>query len=64
MRDEQVERLEVAAPRRGLQDAARVRAQLESSDVADTWADTWAKVGVCAYLEEIGDEGWVAGNKA
>jgi len=46
--DQQVERLDVAGPRCRLQDAARVRNEVSAADVADTWADTWAEVGVCA----------------
>jgi len=64
VRDQQVERLEIAVPCRRLQDAARVRDQMERLVDTDAWAGSWAEVGVCAELQEVGDEGWVVGYKA
>ena len=64
VRDQQVERLEIAVPCRRLQDAARVRDQMKRLVDTDAWAGSWAEVGVCAELQEVRDEGWVIGYKA
>lgn len=64
VRDQQIERLEFAVLRHRLQDAARVRDQKKRLVDANAWADSWAEVGVCAELQEVGDESWVVGYKA